>query len=250
MSRLRFYLVASDPKGINMRDAQPELIFENSWTIEDDGVRIFILAGTERALVIDSGRSGLNVRELAEGLVSLPCELLNTHADPDHTAGNSGFPSFLMHPSESPVYYKLHNGSGNFLPVYDGDVIDLGGRQLEVVHIPGHTPGSISVLDRGRRCLIGGDPVQCHGQIYMFGIHRDLHSYIHGLRRLMTRSDFDLIYPSHADLTVGRDVIPELIAAAEAILDGQGRGSLITLHGKDVMAYDAGSNVLLCDKSL
>ncbi|MCR5089347.1 MAG: MBL fold metallo-hydrolase [Oscillospiraceae bacterium] len=231
-----------------MRDAQAELIFENSWKIEDEGVRIFILAGAERALVIDSGRSGLDVRYLAEKLVSLPLELLNTHADPDHTAGNSGFQTFLMHPSEAAVYYKLHNGAGSFLPVYDGDVIDLGGRQLEVVHIPGHTPGSISVLDRSRRCLIGGDPIQCHGQIYMFGIHRDLHSYVHGLKKLLTRTDFDLIYPSHADLPVERDIIPELIAEAESILAGKGHGSLTAIHGRDVMAYDAGRNVLLCDK--
>ena len=225
-----------------------ELLFENTWVVEDSGVRIFILRGTEKTLVIDTGRSGLDIRGCLED--DQPCELLNTHADGDHIAGNRFFPVFFMHPSEAPVYYKLNKGEGSFLPVYDGDQMDLGGRPLEIVHIPGHTPGSISVLDRRARCLIGGDPIQTHGQIYMFGIHRDLHSYIHGLRRVLARTDFDRIYPSHADLPVDKAVIPELIAGAESILRGTAVGRSTIVHGKEVTAYDVGANVLLCDPVL
>ena len=126
-------------------------------------------------------------------------------------------------------------------------MIDLGGRELEIVHIPDHTPGSISILDRKQRALIGGDPIQAHGQIYMFGIHRDLHSYVYGLKGVMARTDFDRIYPSHADLQVDRSVIPELIAGAERVLQGKATGEAVIRHGKEVMAYDAGNSVLLCD---
>jgi glyoxylase-like metal-dependent hydrolase (beta-lactamase superfamily II) len=227
----------------------PEQIFENTWQIEDAGVRIFILAGRKRALVIDTGRSGCDVRKATESITHLPYDLLNTHADPDHIAGNQAFPTFFMHPSEASVYYKLRGGTGSFLPVYDGDVIDLGGRELEIVHLPGHTPGSITVLDRKNRCLIGGDPIQAHGQIYMFGIHRDLHSYSYSLKKLEERSDFDLIYPSHADLPISREIIPDLISAAEDILAGRGNGKIISVHNTEVMAYDAGCSVLLCEKS-
>lgn len=227
----------------------PELIFENTWQIEDAGVRIFILAGFRRALVIDTGRSGLDVRKAAESVTQLPYDLLNTHADPDHIAGNAFFPTFFMHPSEASVYYKLRGGTGSFLPVYDGDIIDLGGRELEIIHLPGHTPGSITVLDRKNRCLIGGDPIQAHGQIYMFGIHRDLHSYVYGLKKLADRRDFDFVYPSHADLPVSRDVIPALIAAAEDILAGRCIGKDIIIHNTEVTAFDAGCSALLCDKS-
>ena len=45
----------------------------------------------------------------------------------------------------------------------------------------------------------------------MFGIHLDLHSYVYGLQRLMDRTDYDRIYPSHAEICVERDVIPGLI---------------------------------------
>ena len=222
-----------------------ELLYENTWMIEDAGVRIFILKGTEKTLVIDTGRSGLDLRpELQD---DTPYELLNTHADPDHIAGNCFFETFYMHPSEAPVYYNLNHGTGNFIPVWDGDVIDLGNRPLEIVHIPGHTPGSISILDRTHRALIGGDPIQKHGRIYMFGIHRDLHSYIHGLKRVLGRTDFDCIYPSHSDYPVDKTVIPGLISGAEHILTGTAEGKPITVHGHDVIAYEAGENVILYD---
>lgn len=228
---------------------KPEVIFENTWAIEDDGVRIFILTGSERALVIDTGRSGLDVGDAVEGITDLPYDLLITHSDQDHIAGNFAFSSFYMHPSEASTYYKLHKGTGDFIPVYDGDVIDLGDRALEIVHIPGHTPGSITVLDRKNACLIGGDPIQGHGQIYMFGIHRDLHSYVYSLKKVMRRDDFTMIYPSHADLPVGRDVISELIAGAEDIISGGGSAESISMHGTEVMAYNVGRNILLCDKT-
>ncbi len=226
---------------------KPELVFENTWKIEDEGVRVFLLAGAERALLIDTGRSGLDLRKAVESVTDLPYTLLITHADGDHIASNGDFPVFSMHPSEAVVYYKLNGGTGSFLPVWDGDIIDLGGRELEIIHLPGHTPGSITVLDRNNRCLIGGDPIQSHGQIYMFGVHREMRSYVHGLKRLMKRSDFDLVYPSHADLPTGREVIPELIEGAQAILDGRGKGELISMYGKEIMAYEAGRNVFLCD---
>ena len=62
-----------------------ELLYENTWKIEDEGVRFFYLKGRNKAMVIDTGRSGLNIQ--SEIGNDMPCELLNTHADPDHTAG-------------------------------------------------------------------------------------------------------------------------------------------------------------------
>ena len=69
-------------------------INQNSWRIEDSGVRFFLLVGTERALLVDSGRITANAREIAESLTDLPLSLLNTHADGDHVAGNSQFDAF------------------------------------------------------------------------------------------------------------------------------------------------------------
>jgi glyoxylase-like metal-dependent hydrolase (beta-lactamase superfamily II) len=174
--------------------------------------------------------------------------LLNTHADGDHTGGNDAFDEFYMHPSEAIVYHKIQKGKGRMLPVFDGDLIDLGGRTVEVVHVPGHTPGSITVLDKEERCLIGGDPIQEDGDIYMFGLHRDMEAYIAGLERLWQREkEFDFIYPSHAELKVSKSVIPKLISGAKDILAGTCTGTEKEVHGMKILSVDIGVDRFLCD---
>ena len=144
----------------------------DTFRIEDGGVRFFLLTGTERALLIDSGMTVQNAKEIAESLTTLPVSLLNTHADRDHIGSNASFASCYMHPAEEPNY-RRSGGKNEIVPVEDGGVLDLGGRELEIVHLPGHTPGSIALLDRKNKWLFSGDPIQ-DGEIYMFGIHRDM----------------------------------------------------------------------------
>ena len=71
-------------------------INENTWRIEDSGVRFFLLAGAKKALLIDSGMQVHNAKEIAEDLVDLPVELLNTHGDIDHVGSNAEFDHFYM----------------------------------------------------------------------------------------------------------------------------------------------------------
>ena len=222
-------------------------LFANTWAETDQVVRIFLLAGREKALLIDTGMTGLDLHAITSLHTDLPLQLLNTHADRDHIAGNTQFQEFYMHPSEAAFYRNVQHGSGRLLPVFDGDLIDLGGRTLEIIHLPGHTPGSITVLDWENRCLIGGDPIQEDGNIYMFGDHRNMDAYIAGLERLLERGDFDFIYPSHAKEKVSRDVIPELIDGAKDILAGKIPGKEIEVHGKKVTSCDVGVSRFLCE---
>ena len=66
------------------------------------------------------------------------------------------------------VNYKLPHPSQKIVPVYDGDVIDLGERELLAIALPGHTPGSTALLDKNSEMLFSGDPIQ-DGHIFMFG---------------------------------------------------------------------------------
>jgi glyoxylase-like metal-dependent hydrolase (beta-lactamase superfamily II) len=176
-------------------------LYTNTWYFDDGGVRIFLVAGEEKALVIDTGMTGIDIHKAAKAVTDLPLMLLNTHSDPDHTGGNSKFSEFMKHPSEMVIYHNLFHQKGRVLPVFEGDAIDLGGRELEVVHVPGHTPGSITLLDKNERCLLGGDPIQIDGDIYMFGLHRDMEAYVFGLEHLLKRvAQFDWIYPSHQSI--------------------------------------------------
>ena len=223
-------------------------INENSWRIEDSGVRCFLLTGSEKALLIDSGRELHTARDIAESLTDLPVMLLNTHADGDHTGSNEQFESFYMHPDEE-AHFRRGGRGGTIIPVREGDILDLGGRELRIIDLPGHTPGSIAVLDVGNRVLISGDPVQEHGRIFMFGAHRNMENYIRSLEHLETfTAEFDEIWPSHADIPISPALIRKLHDGALDVLDGKVVGSPVEVHGNQVIAYDLGFCTLLCDQ--
>lgn len=222
-------------------------INETTWRIEDGGVRFFLLAGEKKALLIDSGMQVHNAKEIAEGLVNLPIELLNTHADRDHVGSNDEFDSFYMNPAEASNYYNTNKMTGTIIPVTDGDIIDLGGRELEIITLPGHTPGSIAVLDKNNRALISGDPIQ-DGDIFMFGVQREMHAYLLSLEKLEKQKDrFDTIYPSHGTFPVGPEIIDALKEGAKQVLAGEIQGTDKEFFGTKIKRYDVGVAGFLCD---
>lgn len=223
-------------------------IDNNTWRIEDNGhVRFFLLTGEKEALMIDSGMSVENVKDIAAGLTDLPVKLINTHADRDHVGGNREFDEFYMHPSEASNYYNTQKQEGTFVPVEDGDIIDLGGRTLEVISIPGHTPGSIALLDIEKRVLISGDPIQ-DGLIFMFGVQREIHAYMASLRKLdKYRDRFALIYPSHGSIPVKPELIDELISVVERMNAGEFDYTEAEFHGTVVKKIDTGVASFLRD---
>lgn len=219
----------------------------NSWSILDEGVRFFLLTGSEKALLIDSGMVIYNARDIAAGLTDRPVSLLNTHADRDHIGSNGQFESFYMHPDEEPIY-RRSGMPGTVIPIREGEILDLGNRRLEIIHLPGHTPGSIAVLDIAGRVLISGDPIQQNGHIFMFGDHRNMQDYIRSLDHLETYADrFDEIWPSHGDLPLTPDILPKLKAGAESVLRGEIPGKPVERFGKNAVAYSLGFCILLCN---
>ncbi len=215
-------------------------IDEGTWRFQEDMVRCFLLTGTREALLIDSGNTIHNAKELAQGLTDLPIKLLNTHADRDHIGSNHEFPSFYMSMAEASNYYHGPDRRGEIIPIEHGDTLDLGGRELRIIALPGHTPGSIAVLDVSRRVLISGDPIQ-DGDVFMFGVQRELHAYVLSLKRLEKyRSQFDLIYPAHGSFPVSPDLIPKLYGGVEKILRGEIQGQTMTRFGRTIKRYDIG----------
>ena len=222
-------------------------INSNTWRIEDSGVRVFLLAGSDKALLIDTGMNLPNALEIARSLTDLPVELLNTHADRDHISGNGGFDSFYMSPSEEPNY-RSSGGKGTIIPVFQGDIIDLGGRSVEIVELPGHTPGSVGVIDSECKALISGDPIQ-DGRIFMFGKFRDMNKYIESLKVLSQYDGrYSEIWPSHGSFPLSPAVVSELIEAASKIQKGEISGISTQMFGTEITEYDAGVAVFLCDK--
>ncbi len=222
-------------------------INENTWRIQEDMVRSFLLAGTKEALLIDSGFHVQSMKAVAESLTNLPVKLLNTHADRDHVGGNNEFGTFYMSMAEASNYYHGENRKGVIVPVEHGDKLDLGDRELEIIGLPGHTPGSIAVLDVKNRVLISGDPIQ-DGNIYMFGVQRELHAYVLSLKRLENFKDrFDTIYPAHGSFPVSPDLIAPLYTGVERILAGKVQGEDDVRNGVPIKKYDIGIATILGD---
>ena len=218
----------------------------DTYRFEDENVRFFLFCGTEKAMLIDTGMNTPDARRMAEELTDLPLILLNTHADPDHISGNAAFDEFYMNPAEQDNY-REHGGKGRIIPVKEGDEIDLGDRVLHIIELPGHTPGSIAILDEKNRILVSGDAVQ-NGNIFMFGKYRNIGQYIEGLRHLKEYDGrYDEIYPMHGSFPVKPDLIDKLILAATEIQSGNASGFIVNIFGMDVCCYKYPYVGLLCD---
>jgi len=149
----------------------------------------FLITGETAALLWDTGMGIAPIRPVVEALTSLPLTVLNSHCHFDHVGGNwefpqvyaypdpvalsrsqSGYPKSLLNPMleadslSKPLpaaLDRLHFSIRPWqtLPLHSGQCFDLGGRQLTVLHTPGHTDDSIMLWDQARQILFTGDTV-------------------------------------------------------------------------------------------
>ncbi len=193
------------------------------YALDQGMVSVFLIEGKEKALMVDTGVEACDLLEWASSVTKLPVELCLTHSDHDHIANVDLFDRLYIHSAEADRLLKNGKAAGAELIFVDnGDEIDLGERKLEVVYCPGHTPGSIALLDREHGILFSGDTVS-YGPVYMFGEGREDESYIATLKRLKAlyqEAAFDKVYPCHNDCPIDGSVIDELIECAEGIRDG------------------------------
>ena len=231
-------------------------IDDATWSIENGMVRFFLLAGCEKAILIDSGLNIEGVKDLAKKILqeaglfpdkAPEIELLNTHGDGDHCFGNREFDWFYMHPGDMEHYRRQFGDTGEIRPVKEGDVIDPGERPLEIIEIPGHTFGSIAVLDVKRRALYAGDSVQT-GSIFLFGDHRDLDAFPAALLKLDGMTDrFDKIYASHDRLELEPDAVGGVFDDCEALFHGELEPEEVTIFDHTIKAYHGNTATFLVD---
>lgn len=107
--------------------------------------------------------------------------------------------------------------------VDDGDAVDLGGRTFTVVHLPGHSPGSVGLLDPAAGALFSGDALY-DGALLDDLDGSDPAAYRATMRRLLSL-ELTVVYPGH-----GGPVAPERVRGiAAAYLRATGHPH----HGKD-----------------
>lgn len=147
----------------------------------------FLITGRDRALLFDTGLGIGDMRQVVSELTDLDVVVVNSHTHYDHIGGNHQFDTVYAVDTDytreraagsSPeaVAGFLREGwvwkdlPAGFEPetfrsepyeidkyLQDGEVIDLGGRELEVVLVPGHAPDALVLLDREHRLVFTGD---------------------------------------------------------------------------------------------
>jgi len=219
-----------------------------TWIIEDGGVRCFVLEGDKYSALIDTGMKIEDIRKVGESLTDRPILLLNTHADRDHIGSNGQFDTVYLGIHEL-QHYQLNHFDQKLIPLYEGDVIDLGNRKLTVYDLSGHTPGSIAFYDEDRNVLISGDPIQKGGKVFMFGEQRSLAGYVKSLERLLERKPaIREIWPSHAELPLDDSYIEKCLEDGKDLLDGKLKYEVCDMFGRKVRACQGRYNIYLCDE--
>ncbi len=120
---------------------------------------IYVLAGSQKALVLDSGATNTTtLRTTVRGLIgNLPLTVAHSHAHGDHVAGDSTFSgqpnTTVIGTSVAAVQAAF--GIANFTT--DVGSIDLGDRVIDVLGVPGHQASHIALYDRQTGLLLTGD---------------------------------------------------------------------------------------------
>ena len=185
------------------------------------GVRSFLFIGDERAMVVDTTMDK-GLCDFVKTITKKSAFVVSTHADMDHVGSDGEFSEQYMHPAEFDHYAGKRPLPAGIIPIWEGDIIDLGTYKFEVIFTPGHTPGGIMLLERDKRFLIGGDNIQRDGAIYMFGGGRNFAAYIATMEKLKEYIPLiDTVYASHNRLEVAPETINDLKAAAEDYLGGR-----------------------------
>ncbi len=197
--------------------------------ISDNTIRIhgksnelmYLVEGTEKAVLIDTGYGVGNLREYVEKITSKPITVLLTHAHLDHTSGASDFNEVYINHKDDPIY-KGKAKISNFKDLKPGDVFDLGGTTLEIYSAAGHTPGQIAILFKEARILLLGDAANNFTFLFTKGSF-GIDDYEKSMKDLLakTESYFDKVYLLHGAGDAPKETLTDVIQVCEDIKVGK-----------------------------
>ena len=218
----------------------------------------YLLNGTKRSLLIDTGLGICNISEVISELTDKPVTAIATHIHWDHIGGHKYYPDFYAHEAEldwlnggfpQPLEtireyvvdrcelptdfqineYKFFQGKPTKI-LHGGEHIDLGGRMVAVIHTPGHAPGHMCFWEANTGYLFTGDLVYKDTLTAWFP-STDPKAY---LKSLETVSELPAkrVFPAHHSL----DIQPELLTRMrKAFRELKANGKLH--HGSGTFDY-------------
>lgn len=184
----------------------------------------YLVLGEKRAVLFDTGMGISNIKKLVGGLTQLPVTVVNSHTHNDHVGDNWRFSNILG----MDTVFTRENTKGAFIDaqaeiapgsicgelpagfdartyttrrfritewLHNGEKLDLGGRVLEVIATPGHTPDSISLWDARNGLLFTGD-MYYPGPIFLYRPETNLDDYEASISK-MAALNAKLLLPAH-----------------------------------------------------
>jgi glyoxylase-like metal-dependent hydrolase (beta-lactamase superfamily II) len=213
----------------------------------------YLVIAKDKAVVIDTGTGIGNLKQVVSELTRMPVSVVNTHGHWDHIGNNYQFKEIacfndaycidrLRTRVENSSLQSSITGDSIWKPLPEGfdaasweippvepttllekgALIDLGDRTLEVIHTPGHSPGSICLLDKKNRILFTGDTF-FPGPLYAYPDDVDIEAYIASVEKMKSRLDeYDYLCAGHNDPWVKSKVISRVSEAFQEIMAGKG----------------------------
>jgi len=228
----------------------------------------YLITGSRRAILFDTGMGIGDMKRTVHALTALPITVLNSHTHNDHVGDNWQFDDVR----NLDTAFTRRNARGSRedaqaelapdnlcapLPagfdtagyctrpwhiagwIRDGGRIDLGGRTIEILTTPGHTPDAISLLDRRNGLLFTGDTYY-PAPIWLYRPETNLDDYERSLRRLVAlTSGVNLLLTSHNVPTAPPSALQTVLSA---FLDVRAGKVAPAIHGDDAI-YTAGTVV-------
>lgn len=187
-------------------------------------VNIYVVEGSDRAAVIDSGMGIADLLATCRALTAKPLVNLSTHSHWDHVGGAYQFEDRRISPLESHRITKDYDVEGvthiRAAPatseLIEGGVIDLGGRTLTIWHTPGHSPGHVSLLDSTTRYLFCADTCYA-GTLWMQTEDANLDDWRASLQRILS-SDVAALCGGHEEPVQPPDLADRALAALNEAL--------------------------------
>jgi glyoxylase-like metal-dependent hydrolase (beta-lactamase superfamily II) len=189
---------------------------------------LYLVEGSNKAVLIDAGTNIKDLDKIVASITQKPVMLVATHVHPDHTGASiDAFPEIYINQADTvniPQMMPNYKGQVKFLK--DGQMIDLGGRTLEVVFTPAHTPGSTTFIDKAAGYGFSGDSFGS-GNLLLTVDFSTLLATCRKVSAIMEKYGIKTLYPGHyfGANAETKQRVDDMATISKDVLDGKLKGT-------------------------